>query len=187
MNPMSADRMMAEIAKVLPSDSIIINDAVTSGQALLNSFDFTGPGSIFGGRGGALGWGMGGAMGVKLANPDRPVVAIDGDGSAMMTVQGLWTAANDGIPVVYVVCNNSEYRVLKVNMDIYKDLVLKQPGAESRYMGMDFPVRPNFAQIAEAMGVYGRRIDDPEQVGPAMTDALALGKPALLDIVIGNQ
>lgn len=187
MNPMSADRMMAEIAKVLPSDSIIINDAVTSGGALLNSFDFTEPGSIFGGRGGALGWGMGGAMGVKLANPDKPVVAIHGDGSAMMTVQGLWTAASDGIPVVYVVCNNSEYRILKVNMDIYKDLVLKQPGAESRYMGMDFPVRPNFAQIAEAMGVYGRRIDDPEQVGPAMTEALALGKPALLDIIIGNQ
>jgi benzoylformate decarboxylase len=187
MSPMSADRMMSEIAKVLPSDSIIINDAVTSGTALLNSFDFTEPGSIFGGRGGALGWGMGGAMGVKLANPDKPVVAIDGDGSAMMTVQGLWTAASDGIPVVYVICNNSEYRILKVNMDIYKDLVLKQPGADSRYMGMDFPVRPNFAQMAEAMGVYGRRIDDPEQVGPAMTEALALGKPALLDIIIGNQ
>lgn len=187
MNPMSADRMMAEIAKVLPSDSIIINDAVTSGTALLNSFDFTEPGSIFGGRGGALGWGMGGAMGVKLANPDRPVVAIDGDGSAMMTVQGLWTAANDGIPVVYVVCNNSEYRILKLNMDIYKDLVLKQPGAESQYMGMNFPVRPDFAQIAEAMGVHGRRVDDPAQVGPAMTEALSLGKPALLDIVIGNQ
>jgi benzoylformate decarboxylase len=105
----------------------------------------------------------------------------------MMTVQGLWTAANDGIPVVYVVCNNAEYRILKVNMDIYKDLVLKQPRAESQYMGMDFPVRPNFAQIAEAMGVHGRRIDDPAQVGPAMTEALSLGKPALLDIVIGNQ
>ena len=135
MNPMSADRMMAEIAKVLPSDSIIINDAVTSAEALLNSFDFTEPGSIFGGRGGALGWGMGGAMGVKLANPDRPVVAIDGDGSAMMTVQGLWTAANDEIPVVYVVCNNSEYRILKLNMDIYKDLALKQPGLEDDLLG----------------------------------------------------
>jgi benzoylformate decarboxylase len=187
MNPMSADRMMAEIAKVLPSDSIIINDAVTSGTALLNSFDFTEPGSIYGGRGGALGWGMGGAMGVKLAQPDRPVVAIDGDGSAMMTVQGLWTAANDGIPVVYVVCNNSEYRILKLNMDIYKDIVLKQPGAESQYMGMNFPVRPNFAQIAEAMGVHSRRVDDPAQVGPAMIEALSLGKPALLDIIIGNQ
>ena len=185
--PMTADRMMAEIARSLPSNSIIINDAVTSGAALLNSFDFTEPGSIFGGRGGALGWGIGGAMGVKLANPDRPVVAIHGDGSAMMTVQGLWTAANDQIPVVYVVCNNSEYRVLKMNMDLYKDLILKQPGAKSHYMGMDFPVRPNFAQIAEAMGIYGRRIDDPAQIGPAITEMISLGKPALLDIIIGNQ
>jgi pyruvate dehydrogenase (quinone) len=54
-------------------------------------------------------------------------------------------------------------------------------------MGMNFPVRPDFAQIAEAMGVHGRRVDDPAQVGPAMTEALSLGKPALLDIVIGNQ
>ena len=182
--PMSAFRMMAEIAPTLPEETIFVNDAVTSSAAVFDALDFDEPGSIYGGRGGALGWGMGGAMGVKLANPDRPVVAVDGDGSAMMTVQGLWTAANSNIPVVYVVCNNASYRVLKVNMDLYKDLILKDKGGASQYLGMDFPLPLDFAAMAEAMGVHGTRIEDPADLAPAMRHAFELGKPALLDVVI---
>ena len=187
VSPMSAERLMAEVAAVAPDDSIIINDAVTSGAALLDSFDFDEPGSVFGGRGGALGWGMGGALGVKLANPDRPVIAVDGDGSAMMTVQGLWTAANENLPVVYIVCNNSTYRVLKLNMNLYKTHIMKEETPVSRYMGMDFPLRPDFSEIAGGMGVHARRIEDPADVGPAVTEALDLGKPALLDVVIDGS
>ena len=186
-SPMSAERLMAEIAAVAPDDAIIINDAVTSGAALLDSFDFDEPGSVFGGRGGALGWGMGGALGVKLANPDRPVIAMDGDGSAMMTVQGLWTAANENLPVVYVVCNNSTYRVLKLNMNLYKTHIMNEETPVSRYMGMDFPLRPDFSEIAAGMGVHARRIEDPAEVGPAVEQALDLGKPALLDVVIDGS
>ena len=184
---MSAERMMAEMAAAVPGDTIIVNDAVTSGAALLDAFDFDEPGSIYGGRGGALGWGMGGALGVKLANPDKPVVAVDGDGSAMMTIQGLWTAANEDLPVVYVVCNNSTYRVLKLNMNLYKTHILKEDKPVSRYMGMDFPLRPNIAEIARGMGVHARRIEDPAEVGPAMKEALDLGRPALLDVVIDGS
>ncbi len=185
--PMSAERLMSEVAAAVPKDTIIINDAVTSGGALLDSFDFDEPGSIYGGRGGALGWGMGGALGVKLANPDRPVVAVDGDGSAMMTIQGMWTAANEGLPVVYVVCNNSTYRVLKLNMNLYKTHVMKEEKPTSRYMGMDFPIRPDIAEIARGMGANARRIEDPGDVGPAMKEALELGKPTLLDVVIDGS
>ena len=186
-SPMSAERLMAEVAAVAPDDAIIINDAVTSGAALLDSFDFDEPGSVFGGRGGALGWGMGGALGVKLANPGRPVIAMDGDGSAMMTVQGLWTAANENLPVVYVVCNNSTYRVLKLNMNLYKTHIMNEETPVSRYMGMDFPLRPDFSEIAAGMGVHARRIEDPAEVGPAVEQALDLGKPALLDVVIDGS
>ena len=187
VSPMSAERLMAEVAAAAPEDSIVINDAVTSGAALLNSFDFDEPGDVYGGRGGALGWGMGGALGVKLANPDRPVIAVDGDGSAMMTVQGLWTAANENLPVVYVVCNNSTYRVLKLNMNLYKTHIMKEETPVSRYMGMDFPLRPDFSVIAHGMGVHARRIEDPAEVGPAVKEALDLGKPALLDVVIDGS
>ena len=182
--PMSAERMMTEIATALPPGTIVVDDAVTSSAALYSSISFDEPGSVYGGRGGALGWGMGGAMGVKLAHPDRPVVAVVGDGSAMMTVQGLWTAAVENIPVVYVICNNGAYRVLKVNMDYYKSHVLEDDARPSEYIGMDFPIPFNMAGMAEAIGVYARRITDPSNVGPALEEALALNRPALLDVVI---
>ena len=187
LDTMSAERMMAEIAGVLPSDAIVVDDAVTTRAAIFGAMDFDEPGSILGITGGALGWGMGGTMGVKLANPDRPVVGIIGDGSAMMTVQALWTAANADIPVVYVICNNQAYRVLKLNMDVYKEQVLKEENPQSQYIAMDFPSPLNLAGMAEAMGVYGRKISDPAEVGPALKEALALGKPALLDISIDGS
>ena len=185
--PMSPERMMAEVSKALPKDTIVANDSVTTGAALHASIKFEEPGSVYGGRGGALGWGMGGAMGIKLANPDRPVVAAVGDGSAMMTVQGLWTAGNEGIPVVYIICNNGVYRVLKVNMDAYKQLILKGESPPSKYVGMDFPLPFDMAGMANANGVYGRRIEDPEDLGPAVQEAIEMNKPALLDVIIDGS
>jgi benzoylformate decarboxylase len=187
MEKMSAERMMAEIAGALPSDAIVVDDAVTTRAAIFGAMDFDEPGSILGITGGALGWGMGGTMGTKLANPDRPVVGIVGEGSAMMTVQALWTAANSDIPVVYVICNNQAYRVLKVNMNIYKEQVLQQESPQSQYIAMDFASPLNLAGMAEAMGVFGRKITDPSEVGPALKEAIASGKPALLDISIDGS
>ncbi|MDA0768652.1 MAG: thiamine pyrophosphate-binding protein [Chloroflexi bacterium] len=187
METMSAERMMAELAAALPSDAIIVDDAVTTRAAIFGAMDFDEPGSILGITGGALGWGMGGTLGAKLANPNRSVVGIVGDGSAMMTVQALWTAANADIPVVYVVCNNQAYRVLKLNMNIYKEQVLQEENPQSQYIAMDFPTPFNLAGMAEAMGVYGKKITDPIEIGPALKAALASGKPALLDISIDGS
>ena len=175
---------MAEIAGALPPDAIVVDDAVTTRASVFGALDFDEPGSLLGISGGALGWGMGGALGVKLASPDRPVVAVVGDGSSMMTVQALWTAANADIPVVYVICNNAAYRVLKLNMNLYQTQILGQAAAESEYIGMDFPAPLNIAGMAEAMGVFGRKISDAAEVAPALRDALGLGKPAVLDVAI---
>jgi benzoylformate decarboxylase len=100
-----------------------------------------------------------------------------------MAIQALWTAVNSNIPVVYVICNNRSYRVLKLNMNTYRTQVLKEE-IPSKYIAMDFPTPFNMAGIAEAMGMHGRKVERPEEVGPAMTEALSLGKPALLDMVI---
>ena len=187
MGPMSAERMMTEIAGALPADAIIANDSVTTGASIFGAMEFDEPGSIFGITGGALGWGMGGGMGVKLANPDRPVIAVVGDGSSMMTVQALWTAANANIPVVYVICNNRTYRVLKLNMNVYKRDVLGEKQPRSQYIGADFPIPMNIAGIAEAIGVYGRKVEDPVELAPAVREALNLGKPAVLDVSIDGS
>ena len=184
--PMSPERMMAEVAGALPADAIVVDDSISSKDALHGAIGFDRPDSIYGERIGAIGWGMGAAMGVKLAHPDRPVAAVVGDGSAMMTVQALWTAANADIPVVYLVCNNRSYRILKVNMNIYKTQVLGEspPGS---YVGMDFRNPLNLAGMADACGVYGRVIEDPTEIAPAIERALASGKPALLDIMIDGS
>ena len=184
ISPMSAERMMTEIAAALPDDAIIVDDSVTTRASIFGALDFDEPGSMIGITGGALGWGMGGTMGAKMANPDRPVIGIIGDGSAMMTVQALWTAANSDIPVVYVICNNRAYRVLKLNMNLYKTEILGEENPQSEYIAMDFPTPFDIAAIANAMGVYGRKVEDPSELGAALQEAIALGKPVVLDVSI---
>ena len=186
LRPMSVERMMTEAARALPSDTIVVDDSLSSKDAVHGAFQFNEPDSIFGERAGAIGWGMGSTMGVKLAQPDRPVVGLVGDGSAMMTVQALWTAATSNIPVVYLICNNRSYRILKLNMNIYKNQILQEEAPEG-YVGMDFPIPLNIAGIANAIGVYGRAIEDPAEIGPALRQALDSGKPAVLDVVIDGS
>ena len=181
---MTPARMMSALADALPDDAVVVDDSVSSKGDLRHYIQGSEPGDLIGGRGGAIGWGIGATMGAKCANPDRPVIGIMGDGSSMMTIQGLWTAANDNIPCVFVICNNGMYRVLKVNMDIYKNDVLQEEEAGSSYLYMDFPTPFDVAAIANSMGVHGERITKPEDIKPALDRALASGKPALLDMVI---
>ena len=88
--------------------------------------------------------------------------------------------------MVYLVCNNRSYRILKLNMDIYKTQVLGEERPEE-YVGMDFPLPLNIAGIANAIGVYGRIIEDPEELAPAIRQAVELGNPAVLDVVIDGS
>ena len=187
--PMAPDRMMHEIAQALPDNAVVVDDSLSSKDALHAALKFNEPGSLYGERIGAIGWGMGAALGVKLSQPHRPVVAVVGDGSAMMTIQALWTAANYEIPVVYLVCNNRSYRILKLNMNIHRQEILRKDVEEGfeGYVGMDFPLPLNIAGIAEAIGVYGRTISDPEEIGSELRKALESGKPAVLDVVIDGR
>ena len=184
--PMPVERMMHELADAVPADTIIADEAVTSRPALNRAFDFEKPGDIYGIRGGALGWAMPGALGVKLAHPDRPVLAVVGDGASMYTVQALWTASRYNIPVVYAICNNQAYRILKVNMEVYLRDMLDDRERDSDYVGMDFANRLDLAMMAQAMGVHGERLDDPADIGPAVKRAFESGRPALLDISISG-
>ena len=185
-SPMPVERMMHELADAVPENTIIADEAVTSRPAVNRAFDFEKPGDIYGIRGGALGWAMPGALGVKLAHPDRPVLAVVGDGASMYTVQALWTASRYNIPVVYAICNNQAYRILKVNMEVYLRDMLDDRERASDYVGMDFANRLDLAMMAHAMGVHGERVDDPTEIGPAIKRAFESGKPALLDITISG-
>ena len=185
--PMPVDRMMYELAQALPDNAIVADEAITSRGSLLQAVEPSEPGSYYAIRGGALGWAMPGALGIKLANPDRPVVAVVGDGASMYTVQALWTAARYNIPVTYAICNNRSYRILKVNMDVYLRGMLEDAERSSEYVGMDFATPLPLAELAQAMGVAGRNVEDPAELRPALESAIASGQPSVINVSIDGS
>ena len=186
--PMTPARMMSELAAALPGNAIVVDDSISNRGTMRHYFQARERGDLRGVRGQSIGGGIGATMGTQCAYPDRPVFGIIGDGSAMMTVQGLWTAANDNIPCVFVICNNGSYRVLKVNFNVYQEEILELPETSGgRLMYSDFATPFDMAAIANSMGVHGERITDPSQIKPAVDRAIASGKPALLDMVIDGS
>ena len=158
----------------------MVDDCWSCSPILRRSIDFTEAKSYQRIRDGSIGWGMPGALGVKLASPDRPVVAVVGDGSAMWSIQSLWTAAHYHIPVTYIVCANASYCQVK----LMKTLLMGER-AKDRYLGMDLDEpRIDFCQLAQAMGVHGQKVERPEQLREALRSALELGKPALVEVCI---
>ncbi len=186
--PMTPARMMSELADALPENAIVVDDSISNRGVMRHYFQAQRRGDLRGYRGQSIGGGMGTTMGTQCANPDRPVFGIIGDGSAMMTIQGLWTAANDNIPCVFVICNNGMYRVLKVNFNVYQQDILELPETSGgRLLYSDFGTPFDMAAIANSMGVHGERITEPSQIKPAVDRAVASGKPALLDMVIDGS
>ena len=188
MNPMSPARMMYELSNAIPENAMIMDDSVSNRDAVRHYFPAEKRGDIVGIRGQSIGGGIGATMGLQCANPKNPVFGIIGDGSAMMTIQGLWTAANDKIPCVFVICNNGMYRVLRVNYNIYQSEILKEtePAGEN-LLHSEFSTPFNIATIAQGMGLHGERITDPQQIAPAVTRVLKTGGPGVLDIVIDGS
>jgi benzoylformate decarboxylase len=179
--PIAVPRLMKELADCLEPGTVVYDESITASVYLTRYLKFNEPGTYFRSPGGSLGAGLPGALGVKLARPDRPVLALVGDGAALYTIQALWTAAHHRIPVTYVICNNQSYRILKVNMLQY----LGEAMAGRGFIAMDLvdPVL-DFAQIAQAFGIRGQRVEEPQELGPALRSALRSGEPSLVDVVI---
>jgi len=178
--PIAVSRLMQELRDSLKPGTLVVDDCWSSSSTLRRSIDFREPKSFQRTRGGSIGWGMPGALGVKLASPDRPVVAVIGDGCAMWSNQSLWTAAHYDIPVTYIICSNASYCQVK----LMKNLLMGEQ-AKARYLGMDLDEpRIDFRQLAEAMGVHGQRVERPEQLREALRSALELGKPAVVEVCI---
>jgi len=139
------------------------------------------PSGHFAHRGWALGWGLNCAIGVKLAWPERPVLALIGDGSAMYGIQALWTAAHHHVPAVFVIANNAQYKILKVSGDVMQlpEMVQKN------YLAMDL-VEPeiDFVGLARALGVQAQRVTGPGELSERVYDAFAGSEPVLLDVIV---
>jgi thiamine pyrophosphate-dependent acetolactate synthase large subunit-like protein len=184
--PMTSALFMSELAKQAPADLVIFDEALTNSPALTRYLPPRHPGSFFQTRGGSLGVGIPGAIGLQLVYPGRPVIAFTGDGGAMYTIQALWTAARHQLPAKFVVCNNASYRLLQLN--------IQQWWQEQNLTPHRFPLsfdlsRPalGFVEMAEGMGVAGRRVAQPADVAPAIRDMLSHPGPFLIDLVLAGD
>jgi len=178
--PISVPRLMGELAQLLPPEAVMFDEA-TTGSQILARYVTPRPGRYFRARGGGIGPGLPGAVGVKLAMPERPAVGVVSDGAAMYGISALWTAAHHRVPVTWVICNNASYRILKENVMDY----LGPAHVNRRFVALDLTDPPlRYDRIAESMGVHGRRVERPDEIRPALEEAFGLGAPALVDVVI---
>ncbi|MGH2405298.1 MAG: thiamine pyrophosphate-binding protein [bacterium] len=182
--PMGAGRMMSELADAMLAETVIFDEAVTSGGYLMRYLRFDDTGRHYRAAGGGLGPGMPNPIGIKLARPQSPVLSVVGDGAALYTVQALWTAAHHKIPVTWVIANNASYRILKLNMLKY----LNEGAAGRKFVAMDMDDPPlDFSRIAAAFGVQGVRVEHPDEIGDAVREAQKSEEPRLIDVVIDGD
>jgi benzoylformate decarboxylase len=181
--PLHPSRFMEELADQLPKDAMIFDEALTTSPDLVHYLPPATPGHYFQTRGGSLGVGIPGAIGLKLAHPDKTVIGFSGDGGSMYTIQALWTAAHYKIGAKFVICNNHSYELLKLNMQQYwRERQLPEREFPASFDLNDPDIR--FDELARAMGVQAVRVERPEQIGPAIRQALADDEPFLIDLVI---
>jgi thiamine pyrophosphate-dependent acetolactate synthase large subunit-like protein len=184
--PLHPSRFMEELAAQLPKDAMIFDEALTTSPDLVHYLPPTTPGHYFQTRGGSLGVGIPGAIGLKLAYPDKTVIGFSGDGGSMYTIQALWTAAHHKIGAKFVVCNNHSYELLKLNIQQYwRERQLPEREFPASFDLHDPDIR--FDELARAMGVQAVRVETPEQIGPAIRQALADDDPFLIDLVITSE
>lgn len=182
VRPLTPLTLMTSIARVLPPNVAVVEEAVTTTN---NMFERLGmlknTTGYFGHRGWALGWGLGCSIGVQLAWPERPVLAMLGEGASMYGIQGLWTAAKYIIPVTFVICNNAQYQILKVGAS-----QIGFPQAKAgNFLGMDLAgPEVDFVGLARSLGVEAERIEDPAQLTDRVRDSLAGDRPRLFDVPI---
>lgn len=178
MHPMAATHALLG---GLPPGGVVVDEGITTGFHLRMLLRLEDPGTYYFCRGGGLGWGLPAALGVKLARPELPVLCIVGDGSAMYTIQGLWTAAHAGIPVVVAVVNNRQYAILKTNLAFTGG----RSAQSGSFVGMDLDSPPiDYVALARAMGVDAALVEKPADVTPAVRAAFDAGRPTLLELPI---
>lgn len=181
--PMTPERILAEIRKQLPRDALITTDVGWNKNGVGQQFPVYTPGSVLTPGGFAtMGFGPSAAVGAKLGNPDRTVIALVGDGGFGQNPSVLATAAERQLPIIWVVMNNNAFGTIA--------------GLQKAHFGLTYGTvfdsdpaapLPNYAEIARGYGCEGVRIESPEQLGPALARALAAGRPYVVDVPMKNN
>lgn len=182
--PINAARLARTMDKLVERDALIVNESPTSKDIIMSNFQFAPGRSYFSNSsGGYLGWGLGAAIGATLASRGRRVVACLGDGSSMFGLQGLWTLAKYRVPLLVVVFNNRAYMAVKNQFRGSEDRIRVAAELGAELVGPEL----NFARLAQSFGIFGQRVEQPEQIEAALKRALEQSGPALVDVVISQN
>jgi benzoylformate decarboxylase len=173
-DPLNSSTVHSALAEVMPEDAIVVLESPASTLALRNQLRLSRPGSYYFSAGGGLGFGLSASVGVQLAQPDRPVVCVLGEGSAQYAIAAFWSAVAYKVPVTYLVLRNSEYAILKWFAEV--EQVSGAPG-------LDLPAL-DVSAVAAGYGVSTRRASGRDEVRDALATALASSQPELVEVPV---
>lgn len=177
--PIDQRYLIKQLVDVLPENVIIVDETLTAAPAISAMYPARDPNAFYSLASGGLGFGMPGAVGVSLAQPDRPVVATIGDGSSMYGIQALWTAAHLKLPITYVIINNRSYRIIK-------ERLLAMRGTDA-FVAMDMnDPAIDFVGVAKGLGLDAHRVTDPASISDVLKAAIASGKPTLVEVIVAD-
>ena len=178
--PIDPDWLTLQLAEVLPRDAVVVNEGLTSSRHLTDLIPYRDRYGFHALASGGIGWAVPAAVGIALAQAPRQVLCYSGDGSAMYTIQALWTAAHLKLPITYVIANNGGYRIIKQR--------LKSFHGNDHFIGMEFAdPKIDFAALARSMGMPAEHVTEPDAVGPALRRAFSTPGPKLLDVVVDGK
>src|SRR6202162_1867362 len=176
-SPIDPDWLSLRLVEAMPDNAILVDEGLTSSRqitALRPHRDRYGYHAL---ASGGIGWGLPASVGVSLANPDRPVVCYSGDGSAMYSIQALWTAAHQKLPLTVIIANNGGYRIIKQRLLAFH--------GDKHYVGTDFvDPKVDFTGIATALGLEAMRVSDASELKPKLSSAFGRPGPKLIEVMV---
>jgi benzoylformate decarboxylase len=175
--PMSGEFVMHTISQVMPPEAIIVEEAPSHRGVMHDYLPIRQSGGFYTGASGGLGYGLPAAIGVALAEPTRRVICIVGDGSSMYSIQALWTAVQQRLPITFVVLNNQGYAALKS----FNRMLSVKKGVSYELPGIDF------VALARSLGCQARPVEDAGELAATLEDALKAPEPVLLEVQVSRD
>jgi benzoylformate decarboxylase len=179
-SPIDPEYLSLQVVEAMPENAILVDEGLTSSRQMLALRPHRDRYAYHALASGGIGWGLPASVGVSMANPERPVVCYSGDGSAMYSIQALWTAAHHRLPLTVVIVNNGGYRIIKQRLLAFH--------GDDHYVGMDFADPPvDFTGLARSLGVEATRIANPADLQSALSSAFKRPGTKLIEVMVDGS
>jgi len=176
-SPIDPDWLALQVVEAMPDNAILVDEGLTSSRQILALRPHRDRYGYHALASGGIGWGLPASVGVSMANPDRPVVCFSGDGSAMYSIQALWTAAHHKLPLTVVIINNGGYRIIKQRLLAFH--------GDDHYVGMDFvDPKVDFTGLAKSFGLEAMRITEAKDLKSVLSSAFSRPGAKLIEVMV---